>query len=126
MASRGRDEGGYYSNEVVVHIARVTKGVCTGGHNGRDLKRLASAAGMGVQQSNVPADWFAGKMAPARGVDLRLFSKVLRCPTLPAFYLSILDPPTIHCCFAYHRVRVLRQPPHGQQTIVRIHHHASP
>jgi hypothetical protein len=45
MASRGRDEGGYYSNKIVVHIARVTKGVCTGGHNGRDLKRLASPGG---------------------------------------------------------------------------------
>ena len=41
MASRRWDEGGDYTNEVVMHVAGVSKGCGTGRHDGRhQLVRL--------------------------------------------------------------------------------------
>ena len=37
MESRGGDEGGNQTNQIIVHVARVTKSCSAGSHDGRHL-----------------------------------------------------------------------------------------
>ena len=67
MTTRGRYQGGYNANKVVMHITRVSKSSGTGGHDGRDLYVISHSRIVGY---SVPrAGSSAGMTAPARAAD---------------------------------------------------------
>lgn len=41
MAAWRRDQGGYDSDEVIVHVAWIAERTCAGRHDGRDLERVS-------------------------------------------------------------------------------------
>ena len=132
VAPGSGDQGGDDTDEVVVHIAWVTQRGRAGRHDGGDLGKRQGSTENGTRMerglgSDVRAGWSAGRTVLAREVGPLRYGRGRRCRGPPG--ASGVSGRILHrakwsrtAAATYHRVCVLGQPSHGEETVVWMHH----